>query len=251
LGEKQSVVVKTLQAEGDFNYFEDNQLQIVGVQSQEKQLTTYLILPKHKNGLNKLEKQRIQYGKQLEKLIDDCDASSQTLKIQVPLFFFQIVHELDAKNVLQKMGIEDAFDLDKADFSGIHNEQGQEEHLLKYGRQTGGLEDVDAKGAKRQQQQKLNYLHLNKFIQQVTIQISENGIDSANSQNQQYHGKQPTKDHKNEDDQWERGEDNEVKIDHAFAFMVKHNPSNQLILIGRVIDPTQHIEPDQQLSEQE
>jgi len=250
LGEKQSVAVKTLQAEGDFNYFEDDQLQIVGIQSQEKQLTTYIILPKHKNGLNKLEKQRIQYGKQLEQLIDACDSSSQTLKIQLPLF--QIVHELDSKDVLQKMGMEDAFDFDRADFSGIHDENGQDEHLLKYGRKTGGLEDVDTKGAKRQHhQQKSNYLHLNKFIQQATIQINENGLDSANSQNQQYQGKQQPKDHKKDDDQSEGEGDNEMKIDHAFAFMVKHNPSNQLLLIGRVIDPTQHIEPDQHQGDRE
>jgi len=249
LGEQKSVTVKTLQTEGDFNYFEDNQVQVVGMQTQEKQLTVYIVLPKRQHGLNKLESQRLQYGKQLQKLIDDCDSRRQTLKLQLPLF--QITHKLDAKDVLRKMGVEDAFDLDKADFSGIHDTEMEKEHLLKHGkRQTGGLEDVVDKRKEQSHQQKTHYLHLNKLIQQATIQINENGIDSASSQNQHGQGKQK-KEERDEEEKWDQSEHGEFKVDHAFAFMIKHNPSNQLLFVGRVVDPTQQVESDQNQLERE
>lgn len=139
-------------------------MQVLGLQTQEKQLTIYIILPKERNGLNQLEKQRIQYGKQLQQLLDAVDGRKETLKVQLPVF--QIVHKMDTKQILRKLGVENAFDGDDADFSAINEEVAEE--TLHYGRrQTGGLEDVDAKKAAEKQQQ----LHLNKLIQLATIQV--------------------------------------------------------------------------------
>jgi len=246
LGDQKSVPVKTLTTEGDFNYFEDDQMQVLGVQTQEKQLTVYVVLPKQRHGLNHLEKQRLQYGKQLQQLLDNCDSKRQSLKVRLPVF--QIVHKLDAKEMLRKLGVEDAFEGEEADFTGIQADQ--EEHLLKYGRrQTGGFEDIDVEKAVKQHQQKEEHLHLNKFIHQATIQINENGIDAASGKNphEKKSGTQKQKVAKKDDQEedWEGKEDDgEFRADHAFAYIVKHNPSNQVILLGRVIDATQQIQQD-------
>jgi len=37
-----------------------------------------------------------------------------------------------------------------------------------------------------------------------------------------------------------------VKVNRAFAFVVKHNPSNQIVLVGRVVDATQKPNGQQQ-----
>jgi len=238
LGEQKPTQVKTLETEGDFNYFEDEQMQVLGVQTQEKQLTMYVILPKQRHGLNKLEKQRIQYGQQLQEIMDRCDSRKQSLKVQLPAF--QITYNMDAKQTLRKMGIEDAFDGDQADFSGISDEP--EEHLLKHGRrQTGGLEDIDVKKAGQQYKQQ-HQLHLNKLIQQATIQVDENGLDAASGKSQSSKSKQSKSESDEEKEDWEKEDHHQFHANHAFAFVVKHNPTNQLLLIGRVIDAAQKAE---------
>jgi len=239
LGDKKPTSVKVLETEGEFNYFEDDQMQVLGVQTQEKQMTVYVILPKERHGLNNLEKQRLQYGKQLQQLVNNCDRKKHALKVQLPTF--QIAYKLDTKQMLKHMGVEDAFDGDEADFSGI-SEEAPEEHLLKHGRrQTGGLEDIDAKRAG--QQQKQNQVHLNKLIQQATIQIDENGIDSASGQSRDSGKSKPAKESEEEREEFE-SDDTHFHADHAFAFIVKHNPSNQMLLMGRVIDATQKTEKE-------
>lgn len=42
------------------------------------------------------------------------------------------------------------------------------------------------------------------------------------------------------------GQSNQVKANRAFAFAVKHNPSNQIVLVGRVIDGCQKPHGQQQ-----
>jgi len=238
LGDQQPTTVKMLQAEGEFNYFEDSDLKMLGVQTQEKQLTTYIVLPKRRHGLNQVEKQRLQYGKQLQQLMEECDSSKQSLKVHLP--YFQVAHQMDVKDTLRKMGIEDAFEGDQADFTGIQEEH-HDEQLLKYGkRQTGGLEDIDVERAARQHKQQQDHLHLNKILQQASIQIGEQGIDAA-SDHTQHSGKQKQTGR----DEDEPREQHEFVADHAFVFMVKHNPSNQVLLIGRVVDAMQ--EAGQQL----
>jgi len=231
LGDQQATPVKMLQATGDFNLVEDRDMRVLGVQTQDRQLTMYVVLPKRRHDLNKIEKQRLQYGAQLQQLLEECDSSKHTLTVQLP--HFQIAYKMDAKQTLQQLGIEEPFDGDMADFGGIQ----QDEQLLKHGkRQTGGLEDVDTQPTPGKQAQQF---HLNNIHTFATIQVSEQGLDSANGQklsNQQ--DKQKSTDH----------EDNETNnvdqfvADHAFAFMVKHNPTNQLIFIGRLVDATQEPE---------
>jgi serine protease inhibitor len=250
LGEQRASTVKMMQTEGTFNYYEDEQMQVLGVPTEEKQLTVYFLLPKDRHGLNQMDKHRIQFGKQLEQILIQCDSNKRNVNVQLPQF--QIVHKSEeAKRVLRKLGVEDAFDGDQADFSAIS--ETPKEHLLKHGRrQTGGLEDIDVQRAKDQyQRQQQGQLHLNKMIQLVTVQVDENGLNSAIGQHA-HMGKAKLHRNTDQDDDDDDDKDNadsdsddrdtdrnRFKVDHAFAFIVKHNPTKQMLMIGRVVDVLQ------------
>jgi serine protease inhibitor len=245
LGCQQSKRVQVIQSQGQFNYYEDGQVRVVGIPTQQRELTMYIILPTEKDGLTQVEKQQIQNGQQLRQLLDNCDQQTQYLQVQLPKF--QAKHQLDAKRTLLRQGVQDAFDSDAADFSGIT-------------------------GVQQQQQQQGDQIHLNKLIQQATIKVTEQGISSANTGSQgstqdQYENQQQTS---NQDqDEYETHQENQyegtqqnqyegtqqnqygqqsnqVKVNHAFAFVIKHNPSNQIIAVGRIVDPTQKPHTQQQ-----
>jgi len=283
LGNQKSKTCQAIQSQGNFNYYEDEQMQVVGIPTQQQELTMYVIVPKDKDGLTQVEKEQIQNGQQLKELLDICDQQKQYVQVQLPKI--QIKNKLDAKRTLVQQGIQDAFDCDQADFSGISGQQQQQ-----------------------QQQQKL---HLNKLIHETTIKITEQGISAANTgaqstiqdqleqdqENQQQWRQQqwqqnPWQQHQLRQNQWrqnqwgqnqwqqnqlgqnqwqqqqydedeydnlqqnqygqnqysqnEYGQNNQVKANRAFAFAVKHNPSNQIILVGRVIDGCQKPQGQQQ-----
>jgi len=52
-------------------------------------------------------------------------------------------------------------------------------------------------------------------------------------------------------DQYQQQGGRKVKVNRAFAFVVKHNPSNQIVLVGRVVDATQKPKGQQQGRQQE
>jgi serpin B len=313
LGSQQPKRVQTLQSQGQFNYYEDEQLQVVGVPTQQQELTFYVIVPKDKNGLNQVEKQQIQNGEQLRQLLEQADQQQENVQIELPKF--QIKHKLDAKQTLRKQGVQDAFDGDQADFSGIdgqqqqQNQQWQQQQQQQHrrGRQQQFQDDEDENQNQNQnqqwqqeqgqwqQQQNQQQLHVNKLIHQATIQINEQGITAANPNNQgqqqqwqqqqqQWH-QQQQQDYQDDDEdqdeqgqqywqqqwnrqqqmeeifgqrqnqhhqrrhnrrqgqqgQWQQGQGQQtVRANRAFAFAVKHNGSNQIVLVGRVVDPTQN-----------
>jgi serpin B len=235
LGSQQPKRTQVIQSQGQFNYHEDDQVQVVGIPTQQQELTLYIIVPKEKDGLTQVEKQQIQNGQQLRQLLDNTDQQTQYLQVQLPTF--QAKHKLDARRTLQQQGVQDAFDCDAADFSGITGIQQQ------------------------LQQQQSEQPHLNKLIHQATIKVSAQGISSANTGNQgsiqeqiqaqQQQRQQQNQQQQNEDDyenyqQNQYGQNNQVKANHAFAFVIKHNPSNQILAVGRVVDPTQTPQGQQQ-----
>jgi len=263
LGSQQPKQCQVIQSQGNFNYYEDDQVQVVGIPTQQQELTMYVILPKCKDCLTQVEKQQIQNGDQLKQLLDSCDQQTQYLQVQLPKF--QAKHKLDAKKTLLQQGVQDAFDNDAADFSGIIGQQQQQ----------------------WQQQQGNTQVHLNKVIHQATIKVTEQGISSANTGSQdsfldQIGGSQWQQDDQDEYGTYQQGQfgqnqfgrnqfgqnqfgrnqygqglygqeqfgqysqGNQVKVNHAFAFAVKHNPSNQIVLVGRVVDPTQKPHGQQQ-----
>jgi serpin B len=297
LGCQRPKPVQYLQSQGRFQYYEDEQLKVVGVPTQQQELTLYVIVPKNKDGLNQIEKSQIQDGEQLKQLLEQAEQQRQHVRVQLPKF--QIKHKLDAKQTLRKEGVQAVFDADEADLSGINGQQSQERYEQLY----------------EQTQQGQQQLHVNKLIQQATIKIDEQGISAARQNpgqyeskyGQEYESEQYETDGEDEQEQeylerqtrrqeifdeifggqqqqqrfgrrqhrfgrnpyrqqeyepeyeQEQGQDYEyeqeyeqynqkkqVKANRAFAFALKHNPSNQIVLIGRVVDATQ--KPKQQIN---
>jgi len=275
--------VQVIRSQGQFNYYEDEQLHVVGVPTKQEELTLYVIVPKNKDGLNQIEKEQIQNGQQLKQLLEQAEQQRQEIDIELPKF--QIKHKIDAKQTLRKEGIQHAFDADEADFSRIHGQRQQNN-----GRQE--IDDEDNQYESQQQgRQTQNQLHINKLIHQATIRIDEQGIHAAQTRN---HGQTSYYQDQNQDQEYEldENEDDEndehlqqyrrqqlereelfeeifgqqyntnsrrqrrqhrrqyqgrhenqgerkIKVNRAFAFAIKHNPSNQIILVGRVVDATQ------------
>jgi serpin B len=291
LGSKQAKNVQVLQTQGQFNYYEDNQVQVVGVPTQREELTLYVVVPKDKDGLNQIEKTQIQNGQQLKQLLDQADQQQEQIELQLPKF--QIKHKIDAKRTLRQEGAKDAFDADEADLSGINGQQQQQQQHNNRNQQ-----DEDEQ-EQQEQQQGQHQLHINKLIHQATIKIDEQGISAAKPKHQgqqqygRYHEQQQYEQEDYEDDeqndendeqqdQYEQrqllrqeleeeifgqrqqggrrhqrqqhhqrqhqyqGQEKQVKVNRAFAFVVKHNPSNQIVLVGRVVDAAQKPKNKQQ-----
>jgi serpin B len=276
-------VVEMLKTRGVFKYYEDELVKIVGVPTERKELTLYVIVPKSKDGLTQVEKLHLQDGFELKQLLDDTDKRVKRVDVELPKF--EIKHKVDVRRTLRKQGVVDAFDCQRADFSGItginkyqreiSQEHENEYESLKYG---GGLNDEFetlkyGRGLPRDDIEdtldmsgKEKNLHLNKFIHQATIKITENGITSATGTGS--HFDESTIDDEehvmlnsyrmrlNKRDHFEDiigyGSSSlsqyKVKADRAFAFVLKHNPTQQLLLVGRVIDAAQKHPTGQQLN---
>jgi len=263
-------------------------LQIVGIPTQRQEMTLYVIVPKDKDGLNEIEKQQIQNGQQLKQLLEQADQQQQQIDIELPKF--QIKHKIDAKQTLQKQGVQDLCDADQCDLSGINGQQGQQGQQRRQQQQYQQDQDQDEyqQGQYEQDnQQQGQQLHLNKLIHQATIKIDEQGISAARpgqqqQQQQQYQQDQDQDEYQQQDDEDEdqqeqyeqqqlsrqdtyenifgqrqgqrqnrrqqRGQQGgrKVKVNRAFAFAVKHNPTNQIVMVGRVVDATQKPKNQQQ-----
>jgi len=278
LDTKKVKIVEVLETQGQFKYYEDELVKIVGIPTEQNKLTLYVIVPKDKDGLTDVEKMHLQDSQQLKQLLEVADQRVRQVGVQLPKF--QIKHKIDVRRTLRKQGVTDAFDPQRADFSGItgRNPQLDQEY---------GMEDSHEQQSRRyrrnpflasQMQDELmmssiygqheTKLHLNKFIHQTTIKITEQGITATTGsqspfeQDQQQeqleeilrfsrqsrHGLQGLQgldidelssfDELNEFRGQQQGQ-KIVKANHAFAFAVKHNPTNQLVMVGRVIDAAQ------------
>jgi len=290
LGTQQPKHVQVLQSQGQFNYYEDEQLQVVGVPTQRQELTLYVIVPKDKDGLNEIEKQQIQNGQQLKQLLEQAEQQREQIDLELPKF--QIKHKIDAKHALRQQGAQAPFDADEADLSGIN---GQQQHQERRRQQQYGESDEEERQNQydqdEQQQQNGQQLHVNKLIHQATIKVDEQGISAARPgrQHQQYQPYQQRQDQDDQEDddqddedqqqenyeqqQWRRRQlhqeifgqgqrrhrrqqyqeegERKVKVNRAFAFAIKHNPSNQIVMVGRVVDAAQKPKQQQQYGRQQ
>jgi len=323
LGSQQPKHVQVIKSQGQFNYYEDEQVQVVGVPTQQQELTVYVIVPKDKDGLNQVEKQQIQNGQQLKQLLEQADQQQEQVQVELPKI--QIKHKIDAKQTLQKQGAQDAFDADEADLSGINGQQNQQQQQQQQQRrnrrqqqqQDDEDQDQDEQQQQQQNQQNQQQLHINKLIHQATIKINEQGISAANPQNRgqqqqnQYQDQDQDQDEQDQQQQQQNDEDDEddeqqdhylqqqelleeifgqnqnqnqrrrrqqqqqqqrrnrrhhnqqqqyqgqqqgqkkVKANRAFAFAIKHNNSNQIVMIGRVVDASQKPKNQQQQGRQQ
>jgi serpin B len=305
LDTKKVKIVEVLETKGQFKYYEDELVKIVGLPTQQKELTLFVIVPKDKDGLTDVEKLHLQDGVQLKQLLDITEQRHRHVTVQLPKF--QIKHKIDVRRTLRKQGVTDAFDPQRADFSGITgvNQYEDEETQGRYGQQThrrnpfltSQYEDEETQGGYGRQsrrnpfmttqfddeettygrqgqfddeettmgteqyqgQEQEHKLHLNKFIHQTTIKISEQGITATtgSQMTEQYeetegrfggrrhHGgmgeEMNTFDEITGFNRREStmGGQTMVKANRAFAFVIKHNPTKQIVMVGRVIDAAQ------------
>jgi len=282
LDTKKVKIVEVLETKGQFKYYEDELVKIVGLPTQQKELTLFVIVPKDKDGLTDVEKLHLQDGVQLKQLLDITEQRHRHVTVQLPKF--QIKHKIDVRRTLRKQGVTDAFDPQRADFSGITgvSQYEDEETQGQYGQQTyrrnpfmttqfddeettygrqGQFEDEETTmGTEQYQGQEQEHkLHLNKFIHQTTIKISEQGITATtgSQMTEQYeetegrfggrrhHGgmveEMNTFDEITGFNRREStmGGQTMVKANRAFAFVIKHNPTKQIVMVGRVIDAAQ------------
>jgi len=193
---------------------------------------------------------------------------------------FQIKHKIDAKRTLLNKGMINMCESKTADFSGITGcaecSQKAQYNLRRPIGQRNRLDEND-------QNTKQAQIHLNKFLTQATIKITDTGITSVGPQdgqqfegqdiyeNEQYSGNydQYFQDEDEDDEQsYTTGRDRFDQIigtnrpfgqslkkkfhaNHPFVFVVRHNPTKQMLLIGRVIDAGQkQITPPQSIENQ-
>jgi len=277
LDTKKVKVVEVMETQGRFKYHEDELVKIVGIPTEQKELTLFVIVPKDKDGLTEVEKLHLQDGEQLKELLKKVEQRPQRhVGVQLPKF--QIKHKIDVRRTLRKQGVTDAFDPQRADFSGItgstnryeqENEQDEE-----YERETSPYrrnpftsrrhqyEDEMVSGHEYNDQQIEKKLHLNKFIHQTTIEITENGITAQTGSGSPFEDVEEMERLRYGHHQGRRGYESEeelnqfdettgfgrregeqgqkmVKANRAFAFALKHNPTGQVVLVGRVIDAAQ------------
>jgi serpin B len=265
--------VEVIETQGRYKYYEDELVKIVGLPTEKKQLTMYVIVPKDKDGLTDVEKLHLQDGVQLKQLLDVTDQRVRHVGVQLPKF--QIKHKIDVRRTLRKQGVTDAFDVQRADFSGItgtnYGQYENEEEIDQYERYqmrqrrnpflNSQYEDESMEYTGQQERE--HKLHLNKFIHQTTIKITEQGIKASTGSQSPFEREDETERPYGRQGRRHRGDEYEtddkmntfdeitgfnrreptgqhmVKANRAFAFVIKHNPTNQVVMVGRVIDAAQ------------
>jgi serpin B len=108
-----NVQVPMMHQKQDFNYFENNALQVLEMPYDGDHLSMVVFLPKAKNGIGALENS-LDTGQ-----VENWLAALREQKVIVALPKFQMTCAFNLKKVLKALGMTDAFDVRRADFSGM------------------------------------------------------------------------------------------------------------------------------------
>jgi serpin B len=102
----------------EFNYYESEELdaQVLEVPFGDEEATMTFVLPNKKEGIAVLEKQ-------IDKVLETPQYTRKFVQVLLPKF--KIESTIDFVPVLKKLGVEKAFDIFQADFSGIAGEKGE------------------------------------------------------------------------------------------------------------------------------
>jgi serpin B len=102
----------------EFNYYESEELdaQVLEVPFGDEEATMTFVLPNKKEGIAVLEKQ-------IDKVLETPKYTRKFVQVFLPKF--KIESTIDFVPVLKKLGVEKAFDIFQADFSGIAGEKGE------------------------------------------------------------------------------------------------------------------------------
>lgn len=106
-----AIDVPTMRQREDFNYAEDNLVQVLELPYQGKNFSLVIILPREALPIVEKSLTNSNYSKWLARL------SNETVDIHLPVF--KIEGKVLLNDILISMGMTDAFDGDKANFSGM------------------------------------------------------------------------------------------------------------------------------------
>ena len=112
-----SIKVPTMVQTNRFRYGEFNTLKVLELPYSGNELSMIILLPTDKNGMEKLETDL-----SIENIIQWTSHTNKQ-KVRVFLPTFRITSQSDLSQSLKSIGMIDAFNQDKADFSGIDNKK--------------------------------------------------------------------------------------------------------------------------------
>jgi serpin B len=116
---KDKVEIDLMHLKENFKYYEDEKMQVLELPYKSNEISMLVLLPKETEGLKEIE------NTLTAKSLNDLLSKMKTTKVDVYFPKFKIVWgTFSLKDALIALGMPDAFDLEKADFSGINGEGG-------------------------------------------------------------------------------------------------------------------------------
>ena len=177
----------------DHNYAENDKIQILQLPYKGEELSMYILLPRDKD-ISSLENELdSEYLNDLKS-----DMYGEWMDIYLPRFKFE--ERYDLNECLKDMGMEKAFDPERADFGGV-KENGKSE------------------------------LHISKVIHKSFVEVNEEGTEAAAATaviekdgSSLFGGSDP--------------DPVVFRADHPFLFLIEHKDTGQILFMGKVEDPT-------------
>jgi len=192
LDAKHTKQVDMMQQTRFFHYMDNDMLQLLELPYQRNDLSMLIALPKNKQGLEQLE-QQLNFENLSVWL-----SQFETKKVNVNLPKFRTESSFDLVKTLQALGMQDAFNPQQADFTGM----------------------IDSS----------DKFAISAVIHKAFIDVDEKGTEAAaatavvmtRSAMIDRHPKPPI----------------EFKADHPFLFLIKDNSTHSILFVGRMTDPT-------------
>jgi serpin B len=108
-----NITVPFMHKRGNFSYGENDQLQLLALPYVGRQLQMIILLPRDRDGIGRLE------GSLNPANLASWLALAKDQNVNVALPKFKVSTDLKLSETLKGMGMKDAFDADRADFSGM------------------------------------------------------------------------------------------------------------------------------------
>jgi serpin B len=184
--------VPTMSQTSSFSYANSEGASLVELPYKDKRTSMYLLVPDARDGLPALETKLEPTLKSLQSKL-----ASQRVALSLPRFTIDPPASIDLAKALQELGIVDAFDRGKADFSNIAKPKTSADRLS-----------------------------ISAVFHKAFVKVDEKGTEAAaaTAVTMPRAGGMPPK-------------ATELRVDHPFLFVIADKPSGLILFIGRVVDP--------------
>jgi serpin B len=186
----QKTKVKMMYQENTFNYYENNDLQLLEIPYKGNKISMVIILPK-------VGKFKTVENIMDEKKLQEWLKNAMETKVEAYIPRFKFTQRFDLSKNLSDMGMKDALDEYKADFSGING--------------------------------KRNDLYISKVIHKAFVEVNEGGTEAAAST--VVGGWTIVSLHE------ESVMPIIFNADHPFIFLIRDKETGSILFMGRVMDP--------------